>query len=442
MFFNKKNSFLFSVPRAIYYMSFFTPLYSIFQIFILRKNSASVQKFESAFAKSVGCSFATATSHARICLYHSLRSLELEEQSEILVSPINLPDMINMIHLCKLRPVLFDYQKSNFNFSIEDLEKLITTKTKAMFLTTLNGICTNLEEVYAFAKKHNLIIIQDLTQSFQLLINNLDIATYSDISLYSLCDLKDVHTHRGGIIVTNNIKLLEKIKNFVSAKEKIPSKSYFFKFILEDFISLILLNRFFFSFFIKPIINLIYFLNLNTQLTNLTKGHGFKILGLNLGRGLWGGDGDYIRQSIPDFLLYKFTHLQAEIGLARLNLVSEISRRRKENALQLINTIPAGLLCFSHKEGNVYWKFPIKVSNVEKWQKYLLLHGIDASTTNLPYLTTLINFDKLVKKTNSLNGLFLTTNILYIPCHYYLESDEVDKLSVIVTQAYIEIEGS
>lgn len=429
-----------SIPRAVYYMSKITPLYSLFNILFIKNKKKYVEIFETEFAKAVDSKYGIATSHARTSLYYTLQSLNLNNNSDVLMSSINLPDMINMIHLCNLNPILIDYKKESFNISISDLEDKVTPNTKVLFLTILNGIAPNLEDIYTFVKKYNLFLIQDLTQSFQLSYKKKQVTNYADVSIYSLCDLKDIHTHRGGMIVTNNDLIHNKIRTVKLSLEQPPQPSYFIKFILEDLLSLVILNRLFFSFCIRPLIATAYKLNLTESLTNLTKGKGFTIFNLNVGRGLWGGDGDYVRSYIPKFLIYTFTDLQARIGRNRLLKIHHILEQRKSNALQFYNLIPKELLLFKHNEGNVYWKFGIRVDDVIKWQHKLLEKGIDSATTNLPFLPNLLQFHNIINKSNTTFGSFLTTNILYIPCHFYLKQEEIKFIAQAVSEIYNELQ--
>ncbi len=423
------------IPRAIYYMSPLTALKSIFKLVFKKLTYKDVSAFEKEFSKSVDCKFGISTSYARISLYLSLKSMKLKPGDEVLLTAVNLPDMINMILLNNLKPVFVDYDKHSFNISIEDMNNKITEKTKVIFSTVLSGILSNIQEVYKIANKNKIIVIQDLTQSYDIKIppKNNDIATLSEIAIYSLCDLKDIHTHRGSMIVTSDESLYQDIKNEKSMFIKENKKRWFWKFILQDFVSTILLRRSFFRYFIFPVLKLVINVTGPQNVINLTRGDGIKVGPMTLGKGVWGGDGDFIRKEIPESFKYKYTDIQAQIGLIQLKKHKKRVQRRKSNAALAFQYIHKDLVPFKLNEFNSYWKFPILVERPDLWQKKLLEHGIDAAPTNLTFLPGL-DFFKDITDGKAPNARVIVENIIYLPIHYYLTKDEVLKVIEIVNK--------
>lgn len=433
----KKVGFSKAIPRAIYYMSPKTGLSSLVRLMLNSqwRSAGRVAEFEEKFAESVGGKFGVATSHARTAFLMILKSLKLEAGSEVLMSPINIPDMVNMIHVLGHIPKFIDYEKNSFLFSIESIEMQITNRTKVLFVTVLSGIKTNIENIRDICKKFNLILILDLTQAYKQQSSNLELVHFADAVIYSLCDLKDIHTHRGGIVVTQNESLQKNLCDiksdfFVTFKRKV-----FIKFVLEDLLSSIILRRAFFSIMIYPFLKFLYRINQMENVISLTKGQGFTVFGLNIGRGLWGGGGSQLIHEIPEDLKYRFSELQAQIGLERLGKSPQIINRRKELAHKLSQLIDQRLLIHSKDEGQTFWKFPLYVHDVLAWQKRLLEYGIDAAPSNLPWLPDIEYF----KKFDSLaQNDHLVRFVIYIPAHYYLTDEEVVKMAKIINQVHLE----
>jgi perosamine synthetase len=426
-----------AIPRAIYYLSPKTALKSFLQVLTTSFEYNYIPQFEESFAAFVGSKKAMATSHARVALYLILKTLELDKGGEVLMSGVNLPDMVNMIRLNELVPRVFDYEEHSFNFSLVDLKNKITSKTKVLFITVLAGLDTNIEKIIQLGVEHRLIIIIDQTQSMGLRVDNTLLASRCDFSIYSLCDLKDIHAHRGGVVAFNNLAYENKLRETLKSVESDPQKKYFLNFIIEDLVSSILLRRTFFHFFISPFLFLLHYFEKAYILEDLTKGKGIKIGRINLGRGLWGGDGDLVRTSIPSNLLYRFTSLQAQLGIKQLMKVHHIQDERILRAQLMISLIKENNKLVDNSKTHLFWKFPLWVEEPRKIQRLLQLRGIDCAPTNLPSICSIDAFKPFLIDTTPQTEK-LITNVLFVPVHYYLTMDEVIVMAKIINEVLSE----
>jgi dTDP-4-amino-4,6-dideoxygalactose transaminase len=385
--------------------------------------SDSCFDFDKNFAKFIGSKDVVLTSHARISLWTVLNSLNLKNGDEVLMSAINLPDMVNMVLLNNLKPRIFDYSYKSYDFNIEDIKAKANLNTKVIFLTVLAGMENNFIEVVKWAKENKIIVVADLTQSMGA-NNNTHLASEADYSIYSLCDLKDIHSHRGGVIAFNKDGLKVNLLNSLLKIQTSPNKKYFIKFILEDLISVVLLNRLFFSFFIYPIVLLMQILNLSSSLESLTKGQGFKLGNINIGRGFWGGDGELVRKDIPSELTYQFTNFQANLGNTQLEKVHQRQKKRIENAKKLYSIIQDSSKIFYKGESHLFWKFPLWVENPDEFKKKMCLLKIDCAPSNLPVLASLEVFRGIIQDQTP-HAEEMAKKIIYIPVHFYLNENEI-----------------
>ena len=426
-----------SIPRAIYYLSPKTAINSFYELINKELEYTKVEEFEHEFGKFIGCPNIATTSHARVALYAILKSLKIEEGGEVIMSGINLPDMINMIQLNNLVPRLFDYEEKSFNFSIQDLKLKINSKTKVLFITVLAGMSSNLNEIIQIAKEYDLMIIIDQTQSMGMFLNGRSLASLVDYSIYSLCDLKDIHTHRGGVVAAISEESCSSVKVIINKISTKPNRKYFYKFIFEDLISSILLRRNFFHYGISPFLHILHFFNKANVLEDLTKGKGIRFWKINLGRGLWGGDGDLIRHEVPSDLLYKYTGLQARLGLKQLKKVHRIQRVRINFAKNVLSQLGDYNFVVNKSNEHLFWKFPIWTDEPKKIQKRFQLMGIDCAPTNLPSISTIEAFKNIIKDKTP-NTDKLVKNILYIPVHYYLKEKEVKDIGKLINEVLSE----
>lgn len=420
---------LLKIPRAYYYMSIFEPLRSIIGLILGNHRSTKlVQSFESEYLNHYGHKNVACVSHARVALYLCLKSYDYELGDEVLMTPINIPDMVNMIRISGLKERYVDILADDYSIDLEDAKSKITTRTRFLFVTHLNGFVPNMDKIQKFAKDNNLILIQDCTQSAGATYKGRNIECYGELSFLALCDLKVIHTHMGGVIVSEDASRLQKIKKIMKEELKPLTVKYFSRFLVEDIVATLILNRYIFSYLVNPLLGIMNKLIGVENIESFTKGGGLKIGPVYFLKGLFGGGGNLLKSEIPEGMLYQFSDLQAKIGLRRLKSISSIDERRILNSKRLLNDLklPGEMLPSLESLGDhVFWKFPLRIKEFREFQEYLLFNGIDSARSNLLCLNEYECFGALDKTPVA---SFLSKNSLYIPAHPNLTSRDMDNI--------------
>tara|TARA_Y100000590_G_scaffold469529_1_gene657620 strand:- start:59390 stop:60658 length:1269 start_codon:yes stop_codon:yes gene_type:complete len=407
-------------------MDLLEPVVSLGKWFLGKaKDTDSVEKFENELASYLFLDSIKCLSHARICLYYALKSYENQEGDEILMTPINLPDMVNMIRILGLKERFVDIKRSDYSIDLVDAKNKLSEKSKFLFVTHLNGFIPNMNEIEKFASDHNLILIQDTTQNFGAKYNGMPLESFGEHSFFSLCDLKVLHTHMGGALVSNVKERKIKVEELTSNELKSLRFSYLRKFLVEDLIANLILNRIFFNFFVFPVLKLITFYVGSQNIQDLTNGKGVKFGKVVFLKGLFGGGGDVLSEEVPADMLYKYSSLQAEIGLKRLSYLERVEKRRIYFAKLCESklTIPEKNRFKRSEQEHVFWKFPVYCEDWITLQKYLMDRGIDSARSNLPCLSDL---DYLKSSDKTPVAQALVKNSIYIPLHFYLKDDEIE----------------
>ncbi|CBW27879.1 putative pilin glycosylation protein [Halobacteriovorax marinus SJ] len=425
------------IPRAYYYMNFFEPLKTCLRLVSLQhKRFSKVQEFEERYKEVFGNRYISLVSHARTGFYFCLKSLGLEEGDEILMTPINIPDMLNMARICGLKECLVDLKKETYSIDLADAQKKLSPKTRILFLTHLNGIVPNMDDIVHFCKENDLILIQDCTQIVNAKYKGRNLEEYSDYTISSLCDLKVIHTHIGGVITYSSSALKEKVDQIIERECSTMSASYFFRFLVEDMVAVILLNRVFFTFFIHPTLSMVTKLIGIDGVENFTKGKGLKIGPFYLFKGLFGGGGNVLKKSVPKGMLFSFSNLQASIGLKRLSLFKDLERRRIRNSKILYKSLAkhqSSLPSLNSSGSCVFWKFPFLTEHLEELQRYLSQRGVDSARSNLKCFNEIKEFH--IKDTTPVASE-LSRNTLYIPAHPYLEEKDMLRISKYINDFF------
>ena len=176
--------------------------------FVLR---SEVRKFEKNMSKFLGVKYVVSVNSCTDALFLSLGSLGLQKDSEIISVAHTYVATLSAIKHVGARPVLADISK-DYNMNVNNIEKLITKKTKAIVPVHLYGRSCDMDRITQIAKKYNLIIIEDAAQSFGAKYKNKMVGTFGTAGCFSLHPLKSLGgAGDGGFVATNNKNLYEKI---------------------------------------------------------------------------------------------------------------------------------------------------------------------------------------------------------------------------------------
>ena len=162
-------------------------------------------KFCSDFTSFMGGGYSDAVSSGTSALYIAIRSLNLPNNSSVLVSPITDPGTINAIILNNLKPKLVDSSDYSYNLNPSILNERITNEVSAIMVVHLTGEPVFMPEVMNIAKKNNLKVIEDCSQAHGAVINNKKVGNFGDISAFSMMSRKTISVNgTAGMVFTKN----------------------------------------------------------------------------------------------------------------------------------------------------------------------------------------------------------------------------------------------
>jgi len=172
-----------------------------------------IKEFESALCEYTGAKYAVVVSSGTAGLHLACLAIGIQKEDEVITSPITFVASANCVLYCGGKPVFADIQEDTVNIDPEEIKNKITKKTKAIIPVHFAGHPCDLEEIYAIAKKHNLMIIEDACHALGAEYKNSKIGSckYSDLAVFSFHPVKSITTGEGGAVLTNNKKLYEKL---------------------------------------------------------------------------------------------------------------------------------------------------------------------------------------------------------------------------------------
>jgi len=183
-----------------------------------------VNLFEERFSEYVGSKSAVVTNNGTAALQLALMTLGIGEADEVIVPSLTFISPINTLKYVGAVPVFVDVCRDTFVMDVEKIEELITSKTKAIMPVHIYGHPVDMDRVMEIAKKHNLYVIEDATESLGSKYSGKMAGTIGDIGCFSFNGNKLITTGAGGMLVTNNLEYGKKAK-FLSTQTKVVTEN-------------------------------------------------------------------------------------------------------------------------------------------------------------------------------------------------------------------------
>ncbi|MBH0164043.1 UDP-4-amino-4,6-dideoxy-N-acetyl-beta-L-altrosamine transaminase [Fictibacillus sp. 7GRE50] len=176
----------------------------------------TINKFEHAVANYVGAKYAVAFSNGTAALHGACFAAGIEEGDEVITTPMTFAASANCVLYMGGTPVFADIDNKTYNINPENIEKLITEKTKAIIPVDFTGQPVELDTILNIAKKHNLVVIEDAAHALGATYRGRKIGSIADMTMFSFHPVKHITTGEGGIITTNSKNYYDKLLQFRS----------------------------------------------------------------------------------------------------------------------------------------------------------------------------------------------------------------------------------
>lgn len=175
-----------------------------------------VREFEQKVAEYVGAKYAVAVSNGTAALHAACLAAGISAGDEVITSPVTFAASSNCVLYCGGIPVFADIHADTYNIDASQIEEKITDKTKAIIPVHFTGQPCDMDAITAIAKKHNLTVIEDAAHALGASYKNRRIGSISDMTCFSFHPVKPITTGEGGMVVTNDERLYQKLLLFRS----------------------------------------------------------------------------------------------------------------------------------------------------------------------------------------------------------------------------------
>lgn len=279
-----------------------------------------VKEFENRMSKSAGRKYGVAVANGTAALEVAGMAVGIGEGDEVIMPTFTIISCAMAVTKLGGIPVLVDSDIHTWNMNVEEIERKITKRTKAIMMVHLYGLPADVDKIMELAKKYDLKVIEDAAEMHGQTYQGRPCGSFGDISVFSFYPNKHITTGEGGMVVTDSEELAERCRS----------------------------------------------------LRNLC----------------FRKDVRYVHDEISDN--YRFTNLQAAVGLAQIERLEEFVERKRNMGrfyTERLQDLPGIILPLEKTDSaeNIYWVYGIvleresEVSNQEI-QKMLAEEGIGSRT--------------------------------------------------------------
>jgi len=172
-----------------------------------------IKEFEKMFSHKCGCRYGVACTSGTTALHLALASLGVGPGDEVIIPTFTMIATINSVTYVGAKAVLVDSEMDTWNIDIDQIEKKITKKTKAIVVVHTYGHPVDMDRVNKIAKKNKLYVIEDAAEAHGALYKNRPVGSLGDVACFSFYGNKIITTGEGGMMVTNNKEVAEIARN-------------------------------------------------------------------------------------------------------------------------------------------------------------------------------------------------------------------------------------
>ena len=170
------------------------------------------EQFEAEFADFVGAEYALLTnsgSSANLLALTALTSHLLGERrlkpgDEVITVAAGFPTTVNPIIQNGLIPVFLDIELGTYNIKVEELNKALSPKTRAIMLAHTLGNPYNLDVISDFVKRHDLFLVEDCCDALGSTYRGKHVGTFGHVATCSFYPAHHITLGEGGMVFTND----------------------------------------------------------------------------------------------------------------------------------------------------------------------------------------------------------------------------------------------
>ncbi len=190
-------------------------------------NGQEEASFCQEFAEFLGGGYADGVNSGTTSVYVALKALKPAPFSEVVIGAVTDPGGIMPIVIQNCIPVIADTITNSYNTGPEQIEAVITPRTSVIVVAHIGGEPMDIEGIMTVAKKHNLPVVEDCSQSHAAKINGKFVGSFGDVSAFSIMFGKHFCCGgQGGMVFTKDSDIYRAVRNVADRGKPYDEKSH------------------------------------------------------------------------------------------------------------------------------------------------------------------------------------------------------------------------
>ena len=174
----------------------------------------AVAEFESAFAKAAGAAEAVAVANGTAALHAAAFGAGIGPGDEVITTPMTFAATANCVRYQGGTVVFADVRGDTLNLDPAEVERRITSRTRAIITVDYAGQPSDLEELETLAARHGLVLVEDASHSLGATYRGRRVGALAHMTTFSLHPVKHVTTGEGGMVTTDDVDLAARLRAF------------------------------------------------------------------------------------------------------------------------------------------------------------------------------------------------------------------------------------
>lgn len=373
------------------------------------KEGKEIEILEKEFKKHFEIKHAVSFNSGRSAFLAILKSLSLQENTEVLLQAFTCNAAVSPILWANLKPVYVDCRKETFNIDTEDLQKKVTQASKILVIQHTFGLAAEMEKILEICQRNNLILIEDCAHSLGASYRGKKVGTFGKATFFSFSRDKIISSVYGGMVVTDDDILAKRLREF-QEKVSYPSNFWIFQQLLHPVLmNFLILPTYFFLRLGKTLLSVFQWLQILSKAVHRIEKNGKKP--------------GYFPKRMPNVLSF--------LALNQLRKLEKFNNYRRKIANFYYNNLRnTSFELLEKSEGQVFLRFTAKHPKAHQiikkaWQNNILIGDW--------YTTPIAPHDTKLEKMQYISGSCpraeqLAKETLNLPTHINISQKEAKKI--------------
>ena len=175
-------------------------------------NGPKCRRFEEAFAERTRVQHAVAVSSCTAGLHLALLACDVGPGDEVITTPLTFPATLSVILHAGATPVLADISEDDYNIDPADVERKVTSRTRAVMPVHFAGQPCRMDELLAVARDAGARVIEDAAHALGASYRGRPVGAHGDAAVFSFYPIKNITTGQGGMVTTDDGDLAERVR--------------------------------------------------------------------------------------------------------------------------------------------------------------------------------------------------------------------------------------